>query len=641
MIFNIAKNNVKMNLKNYIVYLVSIIVSVSIFFIFKSLEFNEVINSMLEGSVKLSTGFKMSSYIILFFSAMFIWYSNNFFLKKRKKEIGLYSLLGIENESIGKMLFLETFFIGIIALIIGILLGAVFAKFATVILIKMIGLSIPIGKVITSKGIINTIIAFIIIFILVSIISGRTIYKFELIDLFKAESKREVEPKASMIKAVLSIILILFGYFNYLNLIKSSNEELSLILILVSITTGTFMLFSSLLVFLIKARKRKKTSYFKGLNMIVTSKLLFRIKGNSRALALIAILSATTITAMGVSISYYDKFIGKFNDMYPYSYITSIDSKSLDRDITKFIQEENNTKFLGSTKAEYVEVEGEVDLQQSNFNVISESDFDKINNLREKKYENIDLKPGECLYFYEFGDSASNKEEPKEINITNDNTNFEKYTIKKYYKNNLINEHMSFETIILNDTDYNKVKKIGELQKLNIYQLSDNKNIEMLDKKIDDAINEEVLKNKDDRSDIFIYSSYYKNFKEQSTSISGMLFIGIFVGGVFLVAMGSIIFFKQISEATEESGRYKSLRKIGVSEKSIKSTIYKEVAYVFIMPLIVGILHSVVAISYIAKAFNQNTALIELQVLIPYIVIYMIYYIITSNNYYKIISETE
>ncbi|GAA0114679.1 ABC transporter permease [Clostridium senegalense] len=641
MIFNIAKNNVKMNLKNYIVYLVSIIVSVSIFFIFKSLEFNETINGILQESVKLSTGFKMSSYIILFFSGMFIWYSNNFFLKKRKKEIGLYSLLGIENESIGRMLFLETFFIGIIALVIGILLGAIFAKFATIVLIKMIGLSIPIGKVITSKGIINTIIAFIIIFILVSIISGRTIYKFELIDLFKAESKREVEPKASMIKAVLSIILILFGYLNYLNLINSSNAELSLIVILISITVGTFMLFSSLLIFLIKARKRNKTSYFKGLNMIVTSKLLFRIKGNSRALALIAILSATTITAMGVSISYYDKFIGKFNDMYPYSYMTSIDSKSLDRDITKFIQEENNTKFLGSTKAEYVEVEGEVDLQQSNLNVMSESDFDKINNLREKKYENIDLKPGECLYFYEFGDSASNKEEPKEINITNDNINFENYTIKKYYKNNLINEHMSFETIILNDKDYNEVRKIGELQKLNIYQLSDNKNIEMLDKKINDAVNEEVLKNKDDRSDIFIYSSYYENFKEQSTSISGMLFIGIFVGGVFLVAMGSIIFFKQISEATEESGRYKSLRKIGVSEKSIKSTIYKEVAYVFIIPLIVGIVHSAVAISYIAKAFNQNTALIELQVLIPYIVIYMIYYIITSKNYYKIISETE
>lgn len=634
-IINVAKKNVKGNIKNYIIYLMSIIISVTIFFIFKSLEYNEAVNLALEGSVKLSVGFNAASMVLMFFSALFIWYSNDFFLKKRKKEIGLYAILGIENKKIGKILFLETFFIGIIALVVGIVLGSILSRISTILLIKIINLNVELGQVITIEAIVTTVISFISVFVVVSFISGSTIYKFDLIDLFKAENKREIEPKTSVFKSTLSIVFIISGYLVYLGAMKSPSLEISILLTLVLVVGGTFMFFSSFLIYLTKMKRKDEKKHYKGLNMIITSKLLYRIKGNAKSLALISVLSATTITAMGITISYHNNFIGDFDKSYPYSYVVVTKDKSLNEGILNILNEENNIEVIGNTNGEITDLEVSIGGGKNYVKMIPQSYFYSINNLRENKYTMNKLNRGECAYLYEYGEESKKEYKFSTVDIKGSDI---KLSIKEYYKENLLNEHISIETMVVNDDDYNKIKSSGEIYNLSLYQIKSNKDLKVTDNKIEDLVDKSLLKDKNSNK-MISYSSYYKNLKEQSATIGGMLFIGVFIGIVFLAATGSIIFFKQISEATEEVNRYKTLRKIGVDDKDIKISIYKEMLNVFLAPLFVGVFHSTIAISLISNAFNQNIILILIKVLTPYILIYLGYYILTAKNYYKIVNN--
>ena len=327
-LFNIARKNIEKNLKGYFLYFFSIVFTVGIYYAFKNLQYNPSIDSALSASSKASTAFDSASFIIALFAVLFIWYSNSFFIKKRKKEIGLYALLGIENKEIGLLLFFETLIIGTAALIIGIIAGIIFSKLMLMILLKLIGLNLTIAFTISFKGIFDTFILFMIIFLVIAYQSNRIIYKFKLIELFKASSVSEKGSKGSKLKATMSIILIGFGYINYLSVLKGMDLIIAAMVTLVAVVVGTFLFFGSFMYFFIKKKKKNERSYYKGLNMISISQLLYRIKSNARMLSIISILSATTLTAIGVSISTYFMSSQSVDESAPFSYTLKMDNKN-------------------------------------------------------------------------------------------------------------------------------------------------------------------------------------------------------------------------------------------------------------------------------------------------------------------------
>jgi len=220
-----------------------------------------------------SVVFKAAAIVIAIFVAIFIWYSNSFFIRKRKKEIALYSLLGIRKRQIGTMLFYENIVMGIAALCAGILIGSLLSKLFIMLLVSLMGFSANIEFMIPSKAVLNTAVVFIILFLITSIHGYRLIYRFKLIELFKAENQGERVPKTSVFLSLVSVLLIGGGYFIYTKALSSFGVFAILITLALTII-GTFMLFSSLTLLIIALSKKNKRRYYKGINMIGTSQLL-------------------------------------------------------------------------------------------------------------------------------------------------------------------------------------------------------------------------------------------------------------------------------------------------------------------------------------------------------------------------------
>ncbi|GAA0732202.1 ABC transporter permease [Clostridium oceanicum] len=644
-LFSIALNNIKKNFKNYFIYIFSMIFSVTIYFIFKSIQYNDEINGALQSVGKLSDAFKASAIVIALFSAIFVWYSNTFFIKKRKKEIGLYSLLGIEKKQIGRMLFYETLAIGILSTAIGIFVGILFSKIFIGILIKLVGIPAVIKFSISFKAIKDTLIVFLILFIAISIHGYSIIYRYELIELFKAENKREKEPKASLILAVLSLLFIGGGYYRYNYPLDDFMMTIMITLILVVI--GTYLLFSSFVIFIVKFSKKNERKYFKGLNMIATSQLLYRIKGNAKTLATIAILSASTLTAMGVSISFYKNFSDTINKTMPFSYVSTLPQNKFDKDFKKIVSKYDNHKLLNEVHINVAEVEGTI--SNSNYNdkeqlsIVSESNLKEIFKIRKLKYDLPRLKEEkEVLIFDEMYNSkfmSSYKNKKVTINLGNLKKKFNIVDFKGYP---VFNEHLINKMIVVKDSAFNKYNLKNKSKKVSGYIIDNQNKSEDLNKEVlslKEKIESKVL-DRENSKYLGTVSSYYSTYKEAAVSSGVMLFIGSFLGLVFLICTGSIIFFKQISEAQEEIHRYDILRKVGADNREIKLNIFKQMIVVFFIPFIVGATHSLVAISLFTEAFKVNLIDISILTLIPYLIIYLLYYLITSNFYYKTVTST-
>lgn len=321
-LFDVVKKNMKGNFKSYLIYFISMLFSVVIYYTFVSLQYSTEIARGIESSEAMESIFMVASVILILFVSVFILYSNRTFARKRKKEVGLYSLLGLQKKTIGRMLFYENFIMGIIVLIIGIAVGTFLSRLFSMILVRLLGIVIDVGMVFSLKAVINTTIVFIAIILLTSIQGYRLIYKFKLIELFRAEQVGEQEPKASVISGILAVLSLILGYWFAFQRFSDNQEVLKNISIsLVGIILGTILLFSSAVVLLLKMKKRNRKSYYNGMNLIITSNLVYRIKDNSRILSVISLLSAVALSAVSVGVGMYYGFEQNSRLATPFSYM--------------------------------------------------------------------------------------------------------------------------------------------------------------------------------------------------------------------------------------------------------------------------------------------------------------------------------
>ncbi|WP_327204814.1 ABC transporter permease [Paenibacillus sp. DMB20] len=269
-LFNIASKNIRKNFTNYFLYFASMIFSIVIYFTFVSLKYDNTMQSASESSSKISSAFSGASVVLIIFVAIFIWYSNSFFTRKRKKEVGLYSLLGVRKKQIGRMLFYENFLMGVLALIVGIALGSVLSRFFVAILMKMMGYDVIAGFSISLAAVINTFVVFMIITLITSFQGYRLIYRFKLIELFHADQQHEKEPKSSLPIAALSLILVGFGYWLALQNPVNSKVWAALgfmmtpLVILGTVIFGTYLLFNTLTVTMLKLSRKNKKKLLEG-----------------------------------------------------------------------------------------------------------------------------------------------------------------------------------------------------------------------------------------------------------------------------------------------------------------------------------------------------------------------------------------
>lgn len=643
---SIALRNIQRNFKDYFVYFASMIFSIVIYFTFKALQYNSQMEKAAEGSKKISGAFQVSSVMLIIFVAVFIIYSNGFFTRKRKKEVGLYSLLGIRKRQIGKMLFYENMLMGLMSLIIGIAIGSVLSKLFLELLVSMMGLNLNVHFEVPMAAIVDTAIIFFVIILYTSLQGYRLIYRFKLIELFRAEREGEAMPKGSVIMALISVFLIGSGYFlalMYVKALKYADFMVVALYILLATVVGTYLLFMFFTVFVLKRARNNKSSFYNGMNMVTTSQLLYRIKGNAKSLATISILSAVTLTAVGTSVTMYYNTFTQSKVAAPYSYSYEKKDEELDKKVNAILAEEKaNHPVKDQFEIETVPVKGKFEGDKVDFilnlnytisekyQFMSQSEFNKL--AKKIDAETVNIATGEAFIYdssyiegYEF--SPQYKGSKTVFQIGN-----ETKTLTIQGANNTALTNLGELVIVVSDEMYEQAKQAFGTRTVKNIDVKDERNSKVLTEKLAKVMpagESEMVPS---------FRDFYTGFQMGLEGTGLMMFIGMFLGLVFLLATGSIIYFKQLTEANADRERYVVLRKVGVTKQEMKKAIAKQVSFIFAIPLVIGILHSLFALKGLAN-------LLPFEIMIPllisigvYGVIYIGYYFLTVRSYYKIVS---
>lgn len=628
-LFSITVKSIKRNFYNYFLYFVSMVFSIMVFFTFNSIKYNQDVIVNISGKVNGLLDFGAVS--IAVFSAVFMWYSNTFFTKKRKREMGLYSLLGLQKKQIARMLFYENLIMGLVALCIGIVLGSLFSKGFVMLFLRMMGHFVDVSFYISSRAAVDTIMVFTVLFFLISLHSYVIIYRFKLIELFRAEKEGEKEPQPSVIFAVISIGIIALGYSVALGQYNWATNSTSNFLIyagivLTLVIVGTFGVFKSLIVYSIKVAKRNKTKYYTGMNMIGISNLLHRIRGNATMLAAIALLSATTLTAVGMSYSFYYDINKEVREYTPFSYVYETKDINLDNKVDKTIAKYPQHNLLNDVVVDSIMARGKIleseEIGDWKLHLMSEENYYKAAKARGLT-DTISLVGSNdavllCPPWFQ--------ENLIDSKITMDFN--QSFRIAEVKNKTLIAADIMRYVLVIKDDVYSKLASTQQEYTVRALTVANQKEAKELTKELYESSFTEGE-----------HSSFYSVYILELETRGMLMFIGAFLGLVFLLATGSIIYFRQLTEAANDYGRYKILKNIGISRREVKQNIAKQICFVFILPLIVGVAHSSVALTTLSKLVGKNFTIPIISTVIVYTLIYLIYYVLTVSSYDKIVNS--
>ncbi len=608
---DLAVKNIKRNLKHYGLYIGATVFSIIIYFTFATLKYSDNLSSLADTSTQIKAIMSSSAFVLMIFVAIFILYSNTFFMKKRKKEVALYSLLGVRKRKIGFLLFFENMVIGIVSLVIGVGLGFFLSQLFLAILLKLMGIQMELGFTFSTHAMIETTIVFFVIFLVTSLLGYRIIYQFKLIDLFQAANKGEDQPKSHLMIVLAGLGSLILAYWIALQDLATSEVwrylGIATPLLIISLTIlGSYLLFNSVLVYVLNKMKKRERWAWKGLNLMTVSQLLYRIRGNAKTLTMIATLSATTITAGGAVFGLYyntDKTVQSFA---PFSFMwQGAQYEISDESVEAAIDFEVKTIRVSS--------EG----MDREYNTINQTTFEQLAKaLKWEHIEQLNNKQTEALLIDPFYDERWS-EKTEEVRVDGN-----PYQILKMYTIPIVNiEVLPGSVLVLTNEQFEALDQ--KVTEYHVIQLDNYKKHADLSEQLASSLDTEN------------FSSALSNYQDSLKSSGTLLFVGSFLGLVFLLATGSIIFFKMMTEAEEDKSKYGILYKIGVSKRDMKQTIRYQMGFVFVAPLVLGLLHGTVALLAFSNLLQMNLWEPILWWMLAYTLIYIIYYFITVKGFYQ------
>ena len=653
-----ALNNLVKNKRFILPYILSTIFTIASFYILTSLSLGKNLDKLPQGisATKQVLGFGVI--VIAIFSAIFLFYTYSFLIKRRVREFGLYSVLGMTKKQIARILILETIFIAVITLVFGLAFGLLFDKLMLLVLLKLFTAGVSFGFVITPIAVFLTILLFGGIFFLLLIYTVIKISRLKIVALLKEENNGEREPKARLILAILGLGLTGYGYC-LAQTIQNPIKAITMFFIAVlAVIFGTYLIFMAVSITVLKLMKNNKTFYYKPKNFISVSGLLYRMKRNAVGLANICILSTMVLVTMGTTSALYAGSEEAYNTRFPRDIIIngyrSTEGKlaEIEKNVKKATQDAgveakdlvsynmlNVVGHLNGTEINYVsEFTGSFDKIKS-IVVLELKDYNKVS--KEQKT----LNTGETLLFID----KKGKYEANEITVQGVNLKI---------KEKLTDFPGALGTAAANimDTYYVVVKDNADVKKI---ESALKKKLNISDGE-GEIFNYVGLNISDKSKEAKVIENFKQLEKEGNINIEGkaenetnfkgfyasFLFIGVFISMIFVVSQVVIMYYKQISEGYEDKGKFGIMRKVGLTDKQIKQSIRSQVLLIFFAPLAVATLHTVVAYPFIEKilklflATNNNVFLIALAVTIAvFAVFYLIVYLITSRIYYRIIKE--
>lgn len=653
-----ALNNLVKNKRFILPYIFSAIFTIASFYILTSLSLGKNLDKLPQGISATKQVLSLGVIVIAIFSAIFLFYTYSFLIKRRVREFGLYSVLGMTKKQIARILILETIFIGVLTLVFGLAFGLLFDKLMLLVLLKLFTAGVSFGFVITPIAVFLTILLFGGIFFLLLIYTVIKISRLKIVALLKEENNGEREPKARFILAILGLGLTGYGYY-LAQTIQNPIKAITMFFVAVlAVIFGTYLIFMAVSITVLKLMKNNKTFYYKPKNFISVSGLLYRMKRNAVGLANICILSTMVLVTMGTTSALYAGSEEAYNTRFPRDIIVSgyrsTEGKltEIEKNVKKATQDAGvEAKDLVSYNM--LNVVGRLNGTEISYETGNVGSLDKLRTvvvIELKDYNKVSkeqktLNTGEALLFID----KKGKYEANEITVQGVNLKIkEKLTdFPGALGTAAANAFDTYYVVVKDNTDVKKIESALK-KKLNMSD-EEGEVYNYVGFNISDKTKEaKVIENfkqleKEGNINIEGKAENETNFKGFYASF---LFIGVFISMIFVVSQVVIMYYKQISEGYEDKGKFGIMRKVGLTDKQIKQSIRSQVLMIFFAPLAVATLHTVVAYPFIEKilklflATDNNVFLIALAVTIAvFAVFYLIVYLITSRIYYRIIKE--
>lgn len=657
----IAFKNVKKSFKDYTIYFFTLMLAVCIFYTFNSIESQKAMSELTSsGESYVEILSKVISYVsvfIAFILGSLILYANNFLVKKRNKELGIYMTLGMSKNKISKILILETIIVGILSLISGLILGLIFSQGLSILVVKLFGLKMSTYSfVISGKAMIKTVLYFGIMFLLVMIFNSFVISKYKIIDLLTVGRKtEEVKFKSNivyLITFILCVISLVTAYKLILEVgLLGIKDKKFLISILLGVV-GTFLFFFSLSGFILYIVKKNKKIYFKGLNIFIVKQINSKVNTNFISMSVICLMLFMTIGMLSTGFSFKNAIESGLKDSTPYDASANlyIDEGEKANDIQKSL-EYIGVKFNKEDKVVYYDlytdnktISEALNLNanmRSIMNYMKLSDYNKIRALDNQNA--IELNKDEVLITSNY---ANTLEAIQNYVKNNDSIKIEnksyKIKDKKVIEENLKTYFMknNMITVIVNDDVCDNMALISS--NVNVNFVGEGK-----EKRESDFTNKIYsYKTADTNYDKigFVLGASRTDIYESNKGITTIvLFIGIYIGIVFLISSMSVLALQQLSEASDSIDRYKSLKRLGASEKDINKTIFIQTLVYFSLPVILAFIHSVIGIKVandFVSVYNKPDIMgSSLITAVIFMIVYIIYFYITYSGYKNIVKN--
>ena len=655
----LAVTNLKNNRKTYVPYILTAALTVMMYYIIDALSRNDSV-----GRGSLWQILSMSTVVIRVFSVILLFYTNSFLMKRRKKEVGMYNILGMGKAHIAKMFLVEMLITAFVSIGAGIAGGILFGKVMWLLLLKILHYDVNMDFAVSGTAAVYTLVLFAAIFALTLAYNLWQIKLANPVELLRGGSEGEREPKTKRVLAIAGIALVGYGYFVALTTEAPLKAVQLFFVAVVCVVLGTYALFVAASIALLKILKKRKNFYYQSRYFTAVSGMIYRMKQNAVGLANICILSTMVLVMISTTICMYMGMDDILTTRYPREFeVTSFyPDKEAEEKILRIIKEEaekagveeKDIMAYHSGGAATVKKEGafniavDADVYSGSENVyelvmIPAEDYNALEG------KDISLGDGEILLYNPDADSekigGTVKIQGEAYKVVEELDTFsleEKNSsrvINGYYvimkDEELIQEFLNKAYQMLSK-EYSQLDEIKVSYKVCLDFEGTKEDCRKAEAAIKKRIKEEVPQAYCDGREIE-QESFYAVY-------GGLLFIGLYLGSMFLMATVLIIYYKQISEGYDDKERYQIMQKVGMSKREVKRSIRSQVLMVFFLPLAAAVVHIAVGFKVITKllaVLNMVNVPLFLTCTVATVGVFAVFYAIvfgvTAREYYRIV----
>lgn len=664
--FRLALTNIKKHARSYVPYIITCVITIAMFYIIKSLAFNLDKNL---SSISAATSMSLGSIVVAIFAIIFLFYTNSFLLKKRKKEFGLYNILGMEKKHMSALIATESLIISVISLVLGLIIGIALDKLIFMIVIKLLDGQSPLGFTIIPEAILHTVVLFCIIFAAILLNSVRIVYTTKTIELLHGSNTGEKEPKTKWLLAILGVLCLCGGYTISI-ISKNPVSAIELLFVaIVLVVIGTYFIFVAGITALLKLLRKSKGFYYKTSHFISISGMIYRMKQNAVGLANICVLSTMVLVMVSTTSSLVIGMQDTINTISPYDYSISVVDGKTNQQIKADIKNtaaDNNLKITKFVDYQYLEFNADLkynyitalDYSAESENLVgliiaTQQDYNMLTN------SNVELSDDQVMMFCQNSfpysdltifDQRYKVKESRKISDFIPGKNRIGYSIYDSY-GIVVKDNSQLQQISKHYNSFYKNSETNEYNEPNCCFYECNFNVDA-DLKKQLEFNE-IIKNSELYQGSYYHDSISSTFKSEILQVfrdtySSLFFLGIFLSILFIMATILIIYYKQISESYDDKERYEIMQNVGMSHTEVKRTIRSQVLTVFFLPLIVAGVHVAFAFPIMSRVLSllglMNVTLYITCTVICFLVFALMYgiiFAITSRLYYKTVNKKQ